>query len=51
MYLKYIVNRAKNAPSKWWLDWKRFRNFPGMEYLDIHNHLGGVRQERFPSPG
>jgi hypothetical protein len=32
-------------------DWKRFRNFPGMEYMDVHDHLGGVKQERFPSPG
>jgi hypothetical protein len=22
-----------------------------MEYLDIYDQLGGVKQERFPSPG
>ena len=51
MYVKSLMSRIKNAPSKAWNDWKIFRNYPGMEYRDIHNIIPKSHMWKFPSQG
>ena len=51
MYVKYLMNRIKSTPSKLWSDWKSFRNYPGMEYRDVHNIMPKSHAWKFPSPG
>ncbi len=51
MYVKYLVNRIKSAPAKMWNDWKVFRNYPGMEYRDVHDIIPKSHMWKFPSQG
>ncbi len=44
------MNRIKSAPSKMWKDWQSFRNYPGMEYRDVHGVMPGSLLHRFPGP-
>src|SRR5690242_18191972 len=50
MYVKYLMNRIKNAPSKHWKDWVSFRNYPGMEYKDVHDIMPKSHLYKFPAP-
>jgi hypothetical protein len=51
MYVKSLISRIKNTPSKAWNDWKIFRNYPGMEYRDLHNIIPKSHMWKFPSQG
>jgi len=51
MYVKSLISRVKNGPSKAWNDWKSFRNYPGMEYRDVHNIIPKSHMWKFPSQG
>jgi hypothetical protein len=51
MYVKYLINRIKSTPSKAWNDWKTFRNFPGMEYRDVHGVIPKYFMWKFPARG
>ena len=51
MYVKSLMSRIKGAPAKAWNDWKIFRNYPGMEYRDIHGIIPKSHMWKFPSQG
>ena len=51
MYVKSMLSRIKGAPSKAWNDWKVFRNYPGMEYRDVHNIIPKSVMLKYPSSG
>ncbi len=44
-----MMSRIKGAPSKLWNDWKLFRNYPGMEYRDIHEIIPKSHMWKYPS--
>jgi hypothetical protein len=51
MYVKSMLTRIKGAPSKAWTDWKVFRNYPGMEYRDVHEIIPKSFLWKYPSQG
>ena len=46
-----MLTRIKGAPSKAWGDWKSFRNYPGMEYRDVHEIIPKSFLWKYPSQG
>lgn len=51
MYVKSMLSRIKGAPSKAWNDWKIYRNYPGMQYRDIHDIIPKSFMWKYPSSG
>jgi hypothetical protein len=51
MYVKYLINRIQTGPSSLWTRWKSFRNYPGMEYRDVHGIIPGSIMWKFPNQG